>query len=107
MAVAAEHGPGGADLQVLVNLSLRIDAQQRAAAKEDFAVAPGRPFGIARRRGIMLELDTGQPSSQFTVRLTARFAARRVSAVDATEAIMNIVKVEIALRDIVSSSRVG
>ena len=41
-------------------MGLRIDAQQRSAAKEQLTVAPGRSFRIARRLGKALEFDAGQ-----------------------------------------------
>ena len=57
---SAQDGSRRSNFQVLVNFSFGIDTQQSAAAKEQFSLSPGRPFGIPRSFGKLREFHPGQ-----------------------------------------------
>ena len=64
--IGAEDGARGIDTQIAADTLIGRDTQQGTAAEEDFAIAPGRPFGVTRRFGKVIKLDGRETLGEVT-----------------------------------------
>lgn len=60
LAVAAQVGAGGIDVEPGKDLAARVHFQKRAGAEIDFAIEPRRAFGVAGGFRVMRPLGTGE-----------------------------------------------